>query len=124
MQLILYKSIDTSFDKICFDTTHTRRLKRETTKPKLVEEGTRKYRSYIANRNTNSYGDDSLYYEFLVGNSAFFVLDTRSYRSNNNMTDGKDKTMIGTKQKERLFSWLLKSQSSNFPFKFIYFYSI
>ncbi|CCX06123.1 Similar to Alkaline phosphatase D; acc. no. P42251 [Pyronema omphalodes CBS 100304] len=49
------------------------------------------------------------YYHFSWGSSAsFFMLDTRTYRSGNNLPDGPGKSMLGTQQREDLINWLLK----------------
>jgi len=49
------------------------------------------------------------YYSFTWGSSAsFFMLDTRTYRSPNNLPDGPAKSMLGTQQREDLINWLTK----------------
>lgn len=49
---------------------------------------------------------DVNYFEYRYGDSAFFVLDTRAYRSPNDAPDDADKTMLGTAQKAAFLSWL------------------
>lgn len=41
-----------------------------------------------------------------VGDSAFFVWDTRRYRSDNALEDTDDKTMLGQEQREAFFDWV------------------
>jgi alkaline phosphatase D len=52
------------------------------------------------------------YYNYTYGNSAFFVVDTRTFR---NRDTG---TMLGQEQKLQLFQWLLDTNGL-FPFRFI-----
>ena len=49
---------------------------------------------------------DLNYYWFRHGDAAFFVWDTRRYRSTNSMEDGPDKTMLGPLQKAVYLNWL------------------
>lgn len=46
------------------------------------------------------------YYWFQNGDSAFFVWDTRAYRSDNFAPDNDDKTMLGSLQKQVFYEWL------------------
>ncbi|GAA5994064.1 hypothetical protein JCM11641_005961 [Rhodosporidiobolus odoratus] len=66
------------------------------------------YRTYLGNANPDSLGKPSgeNYYEFRVGDSAHFVLDTRKHRSDNANDDDEVKTMLGERQKEVFFDWL------------------
>lgn len=52
------------------------------------------------------FGEGASYYTFARGDVAFFVLDTRRYRSPAEMSDGPDKTMLGAAQLEHLREWL------------------
>jgi alkaline phosphatase D len=57
-----------------------------------------------------------LYRQFSWAGIDFFILDTRRFRSQQTMTDGPDKTMLGTTQK----SWFKDHlKASTAPFKFI-----
>jgi alkaline phosphatase D len=58
----------------------------------------------------------ALYRQFSWAGVDFFILDTRRFRSQQTMTDGPDKTMLGSVQKD-WFKERLKT--SNAPFKFI-----
>jgi alkaline phosphatase D len=58
----------------------------------------------------------ALYRQFSWAGVDFFILDTRRFRSRQTMTDGPDKTMLGSTQK----SWLKERlKASTAPFKFI-----
>lgn len=49
------------------------------------------------------------WYEFVQGPASFFMMDTRSYRSSNNMPPGDgSKTMLGSEQLEDLLAWLAR----------------
>ncbi|KAF5005134.1 hypothetical protein FDECE_8391 [Fusarium decemcellulare] len=54
----------------------------------------------------SEFGTGKTYYIFRHGGVAFFVLDTRRYRSENTMTDGPGKTMLGALQLAALTQWL------------------
>lgn len=58
------------------------------------------------------------YYHFRHGDAAFFVLDTRAYRSANSAPDDEHKTMLGARQKVALFDWL-SNVNSTVTWKFI-----
>ncbi|EXA32630.1 hypothetical protein FOVG_16134 [Fusarium oxysporum f. sp. pisi HDV247] len=63
--------------------------------------------NYHGNANPPSeYGADKTYYTFRYQGVAFFVLDTRRYRSDNSMADGPEKTMLGALQLAALQKWL------------------
>ncbi|PVH97468.1 Metallo-dependent phosphatase [Periconia macrospinosa] len=52
------------------------------------------------------FGTGASYYTFTRGDIAFFVLDTRRYRSPSDQVDGPHKTMLGHAQREHLRQWL------------------
>ncbi|CVK85096.1 uncharacterized protein FMAN_02010 [Fusarium mangiferae] len=63
--------------------------------------------NYHGNANPPSeYGADKTYYTFRYQGVAFFVLDTRRYRSDNAMVDSPEKTMLGASQLTALKEWL------------------
>lgn len=66
--------------------------------------------NYHGPANPNS-SPDKTYYTFRRGDMAFFVLDTRRYRSANNDEDGPSKTMLGSQQLLELEDWLAKESS-------------
>lgn len=63
-----------------------------------------------------SVATDGLYRRFAWAGVDFFILDTRSYRSAQNVDDGPGKTMLGAAQK----AWFLDGLSTSAaPFKFV-----
>lgn len=46
------------------------------------------------------------YFDYRYGDSSFFVMDVRAYRSENSLEDGPEKTMLGLTQKSVLLDWL------------------
>lgn len=69
------------------------------------------YDEYQGNHNPAPRAPGQLYYSFRVGEADFYVLDTRSFRSPNDMDDGDEKTMLGQAQKADLQDWLSASTS-------------
>ncbi|KAF4461222.1 alkaline phosphatase family [Fusarium albosuccineum] len=83
---------------------------------------------YQANANppiAQAAGPESLrqnatWYEFTQGPASFFMMDTRSYRSSNNLPfDAADKTMLGKEQLADLLAWLARPVSKGVRWKFI-----
>ncbi|EAU88282.1 alkaline phosphatase [Coprinopsis cinerea okayama7 len=57
------------------------------------------------------------YYNFSYGDTAFFVFDTRRYRSNIDTTAPQDRTMLGPVQLEAFHNWLARvNQTATFKF--------
>lgn len=54
----------------------------------------------------SAWGPDESYYAFHHGDVAFFVLDTRRYKSESSLPDGPGKTMLGAQQLAHLKDWL------------------
>ncbi|KAJ8515524.1 hypothetical protein ONZ45_g7080 [Pleurotus djamor] len=75
------------------------------------------FKIYNSNANYHSHGSDEHYYEFRYADVAFFVMDTRRYRSGVNDTV-ETPTMLGEKQLTELFAWLGRVNSTA-TFKFI-----
>ncbi|GAA6040725.1 hypothetical protein JCM8097_000896 [Rhodosporidiobolus ruineniae] len=65
------------------------------------------YNTYLGNANPDPIAghEGENYYDFRVGDSAFFVWDTRKHRSDNHAVDDEDKVMLGERQKEAFFDW-------------------
>ncbi|GAA5829024.1 hypothetical protein JCM3766R1_003908 [Sporobolomyces carnicolor] len=63
------------------------------------------YKNYLGNGNPDPRTPGVNYYDFRVGDSAFFVLDTRAYRSPNENADDEAKTMLGDVQREVFLNW-------------------
>ncbi|THH31384.1 hypothetical protein EUX98_g2819 [Antrodiella citrinella] len=75
------------------------------------------YRLYNADANYASAHADAHYYDFRYGDVAFFVMDTRRYRSEPS-EDPSVRTMLGDKQLAALYDWLGKVNGTT-TFKFI-----
>jgi alkaline phosphatase D len=75
------------------------------------------YESYIGQGNPDSPKHGAHYYSFDYGDVAFFVWDTRRYRTRNEATDDESKSMLGPEQKEIFLNWLAQvNQTSTFKF--------
>jgi alkaline phosphatase D len=60
------------------------------------------------------------YFEFTQGPATFFLLDTRTYRSPNQIpADNSDKTMLGPEQLEDLIQWLARPEPKGVKWKII-----
>ncbi len=60
------------------------------------------------------------YFEFTQGPASFFMLDTRSYRSDNKMApNSTDKTMLGTEQLEDLLDYLNRPEPKGVKWKIV-----
>lgn len=63
---------------------------------------------------------NATWYEFTQGPASFFMMDTRSYRSSNNLPfNATDKTMLGKEQLADLLSWLARPEPQGVRWKFI-----
>ncbi|OAQ64757.1 alkaline phosphatase [Pochonia chlamydosporia 170] len=77
--------------------------------PKAVQAGTRSTRR-----------KDATWYEFVQGPASFFMLDTRSYRSSNNVPfEEEDKTMLGQDQLADFLAWLARPEPKGVKWKFV-----
>lgn len=76
------------------------------------------FRLYNADANYDSHGNNSHYYEFRYADVAFFVLDTRRYRSDAHTVDIASRTMLGETQLAALYDWLGRVNNTA-TFKFI-----
>ena len=95
------------------------------------------YLTFLGNVNPDPVTSDVHYYNFRYGDNAFFVLDTRRYRTGADVSPGgehhnsttaipedddlhtpKPRTMLGDKQLMAVYSWLGKVNSTT-TFKFI-----
>lgn len=70
---------------------------------------------YLATANPQPFRRGVFYFNFTVGTSAFFVFDTRTYRSESN-TPELQKTMLGETQLNDFFLWLLDNKFATFKF--------
>ncbi|KAF8311551.1 hypothetical protein DL93DRAFT_2060834 [Clavulina sp. PMI_390] len=81
-------------------------------------QGQANYDSTVATKDAN--GNKPFYFDFSYGDVAFFVLDTRRYRSVTgvNVSEGDIETILGEKQMADLTKWVGKVNSTA-AFKFI-----
>lgn len=76
------------------------------------------YTAYLGNANPTPSVPGVNYYSMSYGDVAFFVWDTRRYRSANEAIDDEEKTMLGSQQKEIFLDWL-KQVNGTHTFKFV-----
>jgi hypothetical protein len=74
------------------------------------------YDNYQGSHNPAPRVSGQIYYAFTAGPAGFYVMDTRTYRSEESDPDGPAKTMIGATQKQDLENWL---SASTERFKFL-----
>ncbi len=72
------------------------------------------FKLYNADANYDSLHKGQFYYEFTRGDSAFFVMDTRRYRSGVEGPDFSSRAMLGEEQLSALFNWLSKVRQCRF----------
>ncbi|GAA5931760.1 hypothetical protein JCM10213_005849 [Rhodosporidiobolus nylandii] len=72
------------------------------------------YTTYLGNANPDAIAghEGENYYDFRVGDSAFFVWDTRKFRSDNANDDDETKSMLGERQKDAFVDWARKVNST------------
>ncbi|KAI0695405.1 PhoD-like phosphatase-domain-containing protein [Cerioporus squamosus] len=72
---------------------------------------------YNANANFDSPAEGQYYYDFRYGDAAFFVMDTRRYRSDITVGDPTTHSMLGDQQLAAMYNWLGKvNQTAVFKF--------
>ncbi|KXN87721.1 hypothetical protein AN958_08197 [Leucoagaricus sp. SymC.cos] len=76
------------------------------------------FRLYSANANYDSKHAGDFYYEFRRGDAAFFVMDTRRYRSGVEDHDTSNRSMLGDQQLATLLTWL-SEVNNTVTFKFV-----
>lgn len=69
---------------------------------------------------TRSVRENATWYEFVQGPASFFMIDTRSYRSDNKLPfNATDKTMLGPEQLADFLSWLARPEPQGVRWKVI-----
>ncbi|OHF02867.1 PhoD-like phosphatase [Colletotrichum orchidophilum] len=69
---------------------------------------------------TNLRRRGATYFEFVQGPASFFMLDTRSYRSDNDVpSDSPEKTMLGAEQLEDFLAWLSRPEPKGVKWKIV-----
>lgn len=66
------------------------------------------YSIYNGNANYDSLQPGRTFYDLQLGDVAFFVMDTRRYRSPLTGPDLTSRTLLGSEQLSALYSWLHK----------------
>ncbi|KAH9890706.1 PhoD-like phosphatase-domain-containing protein [Cubamyces lactineus] len=79
---------------------------------------TNAFELYNADANYDPIEEGQYYYDFRYGDAAFFVMDTRKYRSDIFSDEASSHTMLGDKQLAALYNWLGKVNNTA-VFKFI-----
>ncbi len=74
------------------------------------------YNEYVNSANPDTRTPGGTNYLVKAGDVEFYLLDTRTFRSNNMLPDGPNKTMLGKLQKEDVENWL---ETSHAKFKFL-----
>jgi alkaline phosphatase D len=62
---------------------------------------------------------NATYFEFTQGPASFFLLDTRTFRSPNNLPSGVGKTMLGADQLADFLSWLRRPEPKGVKWKIV-----
>ncbi|KAI0637350.1 PhoD-like phosphatase-domain-containing protein [Trametes polyzona] len=82
------------------------------------QNATNAFELYNAEANYDPIDEGQYYYDFRYGDAAFFVMDTRKYRSDIFSDDPSTHTMLGDKQLTALYNWLGKVNNTA-VFKFV-----
>lgn len=82
------------------------------------QNATNAFELYNAEANYDAIDEGQYYYDFRYGDAAFFVMDTRKYRSDIFSDDPSTHTMLGDKQLTALYNWLGKVNNTA-VFKFV-----
>lgn len=68
------------------------------------------YDQYQGSHNPKPVHEGEIYYSFEAADIGFFVLDTRTHRSDNLAPDDEHKSMLGARQKQALEAWLVDNR--------------
>ncbi|CDO74863.1 hypothetical protein BN946_scf185004.g13 [Trametes cinnabarina] len=79
---------------------------------------TNAFELYNAEANYDPVDEGQYYYDFRYGEAAFFVMDTRRFRSDISSDEPSSHTMLGDKQLAALYNWLGKVNNTA-VFKFV-----
>lgn len=74
------------------------------------------YEQYVNSINPESRTEGGVNFLVKAGDVEFYLLDTRSFRSEGETTDDTNKTMLGKEQKDDVKNWLINSEAK---FKFL-----
>jgi alkaline phosphatase D len=85
----------------------------------LYKNASRAYNAYHRAANPPAPHPDTNYFSMDYGDTSFFFLDTRRYRTSNFAEDKEGKTMLGEKQLGDLLGWAKKAEERGVVWKFI-----
>jgi alkaline phosphatase D len=85
----------------------------------LYRNATRAFTSYHQSANPSPVHEDVNYFIMDYGDTSFFYLDTRRYRTSNFAVDGPGKSMLGARQLDDLLQWARHSEEKGVSWKFI-----
>jgi alkaline phosphatase D len=85
----------------------------------LYRNASRAFTSYHRSANPSPLHDDVNYFIVDYGDTSFFYLDTRRYRTSNFAVDGPGKSMLGVRQLEDLLRWARQCEERGVLWKFI-----
>jgi alkaline phosphatase D len=85
----------------------------------IYKNATQAFSVYHRNANPAPVYPDVNYFIMDYGDTSFFYLDTRRYRSRNIAPDGCEKSMLGQRQLVALLKWLRKCEKDRVTWKFI-----
>lgn len=85
----------------------------------LYKNATQPFNAYQRNANPAPVHPDVNYFIMDYGDTSFFFLDTRRYRTSNFAPDGPEKSMLGERQLNDLIDWLKGCENRGVVWKFI-----
>jgi alkaline phosphatase D len=85
----------------------------------IYKNATQPFNVYHRDANPPPVHPDVNYFIMDYGDTSFFYLDTRRYRTSNFATDGPEKSMLGQRQLVDLLKWLRKCEKDRVTWKFI-----
>ena len=85
----------------------------------LYKNATQPFIAYQRNANPPPLRTDVNYFTMDYGDTSFFFLDTRRYRTSNFAEDGPGKSMLGERQLQDLLAWAKKCEANRVSWKFI-----
>jgi alkaline phosphatase D len=85
----------------------------------IYKNASKAFHLYQGNVNPSPMRRDVNYFSMDYGDTSFFFLDTRRYRSLNLAPDNENKTMLGKQQLQDLLAWLKRCEDNQVVWKFI-----
>lgn len=85
----------------------------------LYQNASKAFTAYHSSANPPPLHPDVNYFTMDYGDTSFFFLDTRRYRSLNSAVDDESKSMLGERQLADLLGWLRRCEEDKVTWKFI-----